>query len=95
MNVEQVIFLSLITFIAVLFVTRSVVQEVLIKEQKLLLNEYKNKIKKDEKDNSVVHKYCLNEILKKAIDIEDYETAARCKNLIQKINKYEKSNSKN
>ncbi len=88
MTVEGIVFLSLITFIAVLFVVKSTMQDVLLKK-------YKERISNNEKENSVVMKYCLNSILEKSVEIEDYETAKRCKMLIENLNKHEKNNSEN
>ena len=87
MTVEGIVFLSLITFIAVLFVVKSTMQDVLLKK-------YKERISNNEKENSVVMKYCLNSILEKSVEIEDYKTAELCNNLIKNLNEHEKDNSK-
>jgi len=84
MTVEYLLFACLITFIACFFVGKSFIQKAAI--------EY---YKEQENDYSVVLKYCLKCILENAVNDEDYETAERCQKLIENLNTYEKSNSKN
>lgn len=84
MTVEYLLFACLITFIACFFIGKSFIQKAAI--------EY---YKEQEKDHNEVLKYCLKQILTDAVETEDYETANRCQKLIENLNTYEKSNSKN
>lgn len=94
MTVEYLLFACLITFIACFYIGKSVIQNVAIDYYKEQLKKYSEQLAKHDEDNSVVMKYCLNCILEKSVEIEDYKTAELCSNLIKKLNEHEKDNSK-
>lgn len=55
--------------------------------QKTLIDEYKKALEETYKSLNEVLEYCLMSIIKHSIqdDVQDYETANRCKELIKKL----------
>ena len=58
----------------------------ILKQQNEALNIYAKEIDRIYKNDDEVLKYCLSKILEDAVENEDYNTAHRCKQLIDKLN---------
>ncbi len=57
----------------------------LLKKQQEMIETLFAKIEQDQKDNNMMHVYCLSEILKRSIENEDYEQAKKATELLNKI----------
>lgn len=75
--------MGIVTIISTLF---NLLQGLLNKHYKTLLKQYEDKlIEFNQKDDELL-KYCLSRILTDAINKEDYETAKRCRDLLNNLN---------
>lgn len=82
MTTAEIIFVSMVAGFAIINFALNSMQSVLIDRYKELLKDYYNKLDEAYTKDDEVLKYCLVQILKKAIEDEDYETAERCKTLL-------------
>lgn len=85
MTTAEIIFVSMTAAFAVINFALNSMQSVLIDRYKALLKDYYDKLDEAYTKDDEVLKYCLVQILKKAIEDEDYETAERCKILLSNI----------
>lgn len=85
MTTAETIFVSMTAGFAVITFALNSMQSVLIDRYKALLKDYYDKLDEVYTKDDEVLKYCLVQILKKAIEDEDYETAERCKNLLSNL----------
>ena len=85
MTTGETIFVSMIAAFAVINFGLNGMQSVLIDRYKALLKDYYNKLDEVYTKDDEVLKYCLIQILKQAIEKEDYETAERCKVLLSNL----------
>jgi hypothetical protein len=85
MTTAETIFVSMTAAFAVINFGLNSMQSVLIDRYKALLKDYYDKLDEVYTKDDEVLKYCLVQILKKAIEDEDYETAERCKSLLSNL----------
>jgi len=85
MTTAEIIFVSMTAAFAVINFALNGMQSVLIDRYKALLKDYYDKLDEAYTKDDEVLKYCLVQILKKAIEDEDYETAERCKILLSNL----------
>ncbi len=85
MTTAEIIFVSMTAAFAVINFALNSMQSVLIDRYKALLKDYYDKLDEAYTKDDEVLKYCLVQILKKAIEDEDYETAERCKILLSNL----------
>lgn len=85
MTTAEIIFVSMTAAFAVINFALNSMQSVLIYRYKALLKDYYDKLDEAYTKDDEVLKYCLVQILKKAIGDEDYETAERCKILLSNL----------
>ena len=85
MTTAEIIFVSMTAAFAVINFALNSMQSVLIYRYKALLKDYYDKLDEAYTKDDEVLKYCLVQILKKAIEDEDYETAERCKILLSNL----------
>ena len=85
MTTAETMFVSMTAAFAVINFVLNSMQSVLIDRYKALLKDYYDKLDEVYTKDDEVLKYCLVQILKKAIEDEDYETADRCKSLLSNL----------
>ena len=85
MTTAETIFMSMTAGIAVITYAMNCMQSILIDRYSKLLKDYYNKLDEAYTKDDEVLKYCLIQILKQAIEKEDYETAERCKSLLSNL----------
>jgi hypothetical protein len=85
MTTAETIFVSMVAGFAVINFGLNRMQSVLIDRCKELLKDYYNKLDDAYTKDDEVLMYCLAQILKKAVEDEDYETAERCKSLLSNL----------
>lgn len=81
--IETIIYTSVIVFFALIIHW----QRKILKEQTEALNMYAKEIDRIYKQDDQLLKYCLSKILIDAVNDEDYNTAQRCKVLIDQLKK--------
>ena len=85
MTTAETIFVSMTAAFAVINFCLSSMQSVLIDRYKALLKDYYDKLDEAYTKDDEVLKYCIYQILKQAIEKEDYETAERCKTILSTL----------
>jgi hypothetical protein len=81
-EITSMIVMGILMLAAILIIAS---QKVLIKRYRCILKCYCEILHEASTKEDVVLKYCLHHILKESVDTEDYETAGKCRELLQKI----------
>lgn len=87
MNTSEIILISILGAITLLTTVLNFLQKALIERYRLLLKDYYDRLNEVYANDNEVLKYCLMQIMKQSIESEDYETAHKCQDLLNTLQK--------
>ena len=78
-------FMGFIILITLLNFATNLYQKWLLNKQKVLIKLYEDRIKSQDELTKFAQKYCLADIISRAVEIEDYETATKAQTILNKL----------
>jgi len=81
----EIVFLIIMGIISILSMVSNMLNDRLIKEQKIMIDLQDKELKRVYEFNDEINIYCLERIMINAVEVENFEAAAKCKELIQKL----------